>query len=282
MRNIILFFIKFSPLFLFLIYLTVGFFLLVENNPYQRHLYLTSANSASSSIYGVSSEIRSYFNLKSINDELSRRNSEIELENILLRKRLKDLADLGAPTLKEMKDSSRYSFVHAHVINNNTRYKRNYITIDKGSNDGIEQEMGVVDHNGIIGIVEIVGPHSSRVISLLNDQFRLSCKVKGNDYIGSLVWDGSNPKEAVLEELPRHSEIKTGDTIVTSGYSTVFPEGIPVGMVTGSLKNNDGNFNAFKIKLFTNYETLTSVQVVRDKLKDELKIIENVGLDSDK
>ncbi len=133
--------------------------------------------------------------------------------------------------------------------------------------------MGVVDQNGVVGIVNVVGDHSARVISLLNPKMRLSCKVKGREYFGSLVWDGKSPHEALLEEMPRHERFKKGDTIVTSGYSAVFPPDIPVGTIISHEKEHDDNFYALRIKLFTDFTTLSTVRVIRNSMIDELNMI---------
>ena len=131
--------------------------------------------------------------------------------------------------------------------------------------------MGVVDRNGIVGIVNVVGPHSARIISFLNSNLRISCKVKGYEQVGSLVWDGKKPDEAILEELPRHAVFNPGDTIVTSGYSTVFPEGVPVGVVLKNLEDYDENFFALRVKLFTDFSTLSTVRIIADNMKEELQ-----------
>ena len=211
--------------------------LLFRNSPYQHHVFLTSANSVVSGVYSASSSVTAYFNLKGINEDLQRRNTDLELEVLNLKRtidfyREKEYAD-SVPV-----DSSlqRYSFITAHVINNTITKSHNYITLNKGTEDGLRPEMGVVDQNGVVGIVNVVGPHSARVISLLNPFLRLSCKVKGHNHVGSLVWQGNDYTYAILEELPRHAEFQNGDTIVTSGYSTVFPEGVPVGVVEEGMK----------------------------------------------
>lgn len=245
--------------------------MLFNNNPYQHHIYLTSANSIAASIYKSANNVTGYFNLKEINEDLLKRNSDLELELINLRNKYRTYADYDSTSNID----SRYSFTLAHVINNSTLHQKNYITLDRGSLDGIEPEMGILDQNGIVGIVNIVGPHYSRAISLLNSMFRLSCKVKNHDYVGSLVWDGENPTQAILEELPRHSVYKKGDTIITSGFSTVFPEGIPVGTVIEEMKDYDENFHALKIKLFTNFETLNTVRIIKDNMRNEIKSVES-------
>ncbi|MDE7407585.1 MAG: rod shape-determining protein MreC, partial [Muribaculaceae bacterium] len=117
-------------------------------------------------------------------------------------------------------------------------------------------------------------PNTSRVISLLNSDMRLSCKVKGNDAFGSLVWDGRSPREAVLEELPRHVLFAMGDTVITSGYSVVFPEGIPVGVVLSHEKEDDDNFYSLRVRLLCDFATLSTVRVLSNPLKPEIQSVE--------
>lgn len=161
----------------------------------------------------------------------------------------------------------------AHVINNSISRPFNYITVNKGSRDGIRPELGVIDRNGVVGIVSNVGPGSSRVISLLNPHFRLSCKLKSTDYFGSLVWDGLAPDEALLEELPRHTNFAPGDTVVTSGYSAVFPAGLPVGVVMENESDRNQNFFTLRVRLLADFTTLGNVQVVINNRAEELRAL---------
>ena len=131
-----------------------------------------------------------------------------------------------------------------------------------------------MDQNGIVGIVNVVGDHTARLISVLNPYLRLSCKVKGESQVGSLVWDGKNPGEAVLEELPKHAKFVKGDTIVTSGFSSVFPEGVPVGTILSGSRDREDNFYSLRIKLFTDFSTLSTVRVIRDNMREELREVE--------
>lgn len=275
MRNLINFLFRYSAWILFIIYTVASCVLLFRNSPYQHHVFLTSANSVVSGVYSASSSVTAYFNLKGINEDLQRRNTDLELEVLNLKRtidfyREKEYAD-SVPV-----DSSlqRYTFITAHVINNTITKSHNYITLNKGTEDGLRPEMGVVDQNGVVGIVNVVGPHSARVISLLNPFLRLSCKVKGHNHVGSLVWQGNDYTYAILEELPRHAEFQNGDTIVTSGYSTVFPEGVPVGVVEEGMKEHDENFYALKVRLFTDFATLSTVRVIRDEMTDEINDLE--------
>ena len=133
--------------------------------------------------------------------------------------------------------------------------------------------MGFSDHNGVVGIVNVVVNHSARVISLLNPNLRLSCKVKGSDYFGSLIWDGKSPYYAILEEMPRHVQFEKGDTIVTSGYSSVFPEGINVGIITELQNEANDNFFSLKIQLSTDFTQLSTVRAFKNNFKEELNMI---------
>ena len=122
--------------------------------------------------------------------------------------------------------------------------------------------------------MNVVGDHTARLISVLNPYLRLACKVKGHNQVGSLVWDGKDPTEVILEELPKHSEFMPGDTIVTSGYSSAFPEGVPVGTVVSSSRDMEDNFYTLRVKLFTDFSTLSTVRVIRDNMRDELATVE--------
>ena len=275
MSELLKFFVKYSSWFLFVLYLVAGLALLFSRNPYQHHVYLSSANVVASGVYRATNNITSYFSLRDINEDLQRRNSDLELEIYKLQDVIRKYQEkVHADTMTTDPALSRYQFLIAHVINNSINHSHNYITIEKGRLDGIEPEMGVMDQNGIVGIVNIVGDHTARLISVLNPYLRLSCKVKGEAQVGSLVWDGRDPGEAILEELPKHAKFVKGDTVVTSGYSSVFPEGVPVGTIVSGSRDREDNFYTLRIKLFTDFSTLSTVRVIRDSMKDELKEVE--------
>lgn len=265
------------------VYITLSCILLFNGDPYHQSIYLTSANLVSSSVYRTSNNVTSYFNLKDANEDLNRQNALLQKELLAAQTRLQQLEDIRLAQNTPVDSSlARYDFIVAHVINNSINRANNYLTISKGSLDGIKPDMGVIDQNGIIGKVNVVGPHTSRVISLLNDNLKISCKVKGALQIGSLVWDGNDYREALLKELPRHSSFAVGDTVVTSGYSTSFPEGVPVGVIAQELKDYDENFYTLKIRLFTDFSQLSTVRVVVDYLSDELNEIETDEQPEDK
>ena len=271
MNNLLNFFVKHSSWFVFIIYVIASCVLLFRDNPYQQSVYLTSANALSATVYEGMSTVTDYFHLKGINDDLQRRNALLEQELVAMRAEVTDLRLLLPDTAQMQPRLRQFDYVLAHVISNSIAQTNNYITINRGSADGVKPEMGVVDKNGVVGIVNVVGRHSARVISLLNPHMRLSCKLRGSEYFGSMVWAGKSPGMAVLEELPTHLQYAGGDTIVTSGYSAVFPEGIIVGTVEGRARDDSESFVSLKVRLTTNFSQLSTVRVMTNNLADELR-----------
>ena len=276
MRNLIDFLIKYHAWVFFIIYVVISCVLLFNSNPYQRSVYFGSSNKLVSQVYQVSDAVTSYFGLRSVNEELLRENSKLELEVLNLKRQLQLHTDsIAADSIRRSEVSLHdYDFVIAHVINNSITHMDNYITLDKGSADGIAPEMAVVDQNGIVGIVTVVNEHNAVAISVLNTKLHISCKVKGTDCFGSLVWDGRNARYAMLEEMPRHVEFTPGDTIVTSGFSAVFPDGIMVGTIHDYAKQKDDNFYAMEVELSTDFHRLGTVRVLYNRAQQEQRKLE--------
>ena len=154
----------------------------------------------------------------------------------------------------------------------------NYITLDKGERDGIRPEMGVIDGNGIVGIVYQTSANYSVVIPVLNSKSSISCKIKRSDYFGFLKWDGGSSQYATIKDMPRHSLFSLGDTIVTSGHSAVFPGGIPVGTVEDMTDSHDGLSYLIKVKLFTDFARLNDVRVIaRKELEEQLELEQQIN-----
>ncbi|MDE7468484.1 MAG: rod shape-determining protein MreC [Muribaculaceae bacterium] len=283
MKELIAFISRYSKWLVLLFYTVISLMLLFRSDPFRHHLWLTSANTVSGAFYKVGHNITTFFSLKQVNEDLNARNAVLEAEVVNLRDQINTMRLAGFTDTMPTPDSvSHFNFIVANVINNSIHHPYNYITIDRGSLDGVKPEMGVIDHSGVVGTISAVGPHFSRVISLLNPNFRLSCKIKGSENFGSLVWDGIAPDEALLEELPRHTVYATGDTIITSGYSAVFPAGLPVGTIIDDGVNHNQNFFTLRIKLFADFARLSNVQVVVDNYRDELLEVEaNTIVNSD-
>lgn len=275
MRNLLNFLIKYNYWFLFLLLEVTSFVLLFRFNHYQQSVYFTSANGVSGRVYEVSGAISSYFNLKSVNGDLLDRNMLLEQRVAFLEK---TLIERGMDSVRlyslERLEPEAYRIFKANIIKNSLNRENNYMTLDRGTAEGIRPEMGVVDANGVVGIVYKTSPHYSLVISLLNSKSSISCKIVGSDYFGYLKWEGGDSRFAYLKDLPRHAEFNLGDTVVTSGYSTVFPEGVIVGTVDDMSDSHDGLSYLLKIKLATDFGKVSDVRVISRSGQEEQNALE--------
>ena len=263
----------------------ISIVLIYRNNIYQQNMMLTSANAVVGRISKSSSNIFSYFDLRKVNQELLERNSLLEMEVIRLREQVSskefDNKTFNQVFLKDtvLTDSifARdyiYKYITAGIVNNSTTYLKNYITINKGSKDGLRPDMGVVSSHGIVGIVATVRDNFSVIISLLNVKYMVSCKVHNTNITGPLSWKGGDTKYAYLEQLPTHAVFQKGDTVVTSGYSAAFPPGVMVGVIESFNMENDDNFYSLKVRLSTDFQSLNVLCVIDNKLQKEQKEIE--------
>jgi len=177
---------------------------------------------------------------------------------------LRNSPEMGETTLPGRK----YTYIPAQVISNSVNKQYNFVTIDRGSNHGIKPEMAVISPRGVVGVVYSVSANYATVISLLNRDFMLSVKIRKNNYFGPLAWEGINPEIASLTEIPYHVNVQKGDTIVTSGYSTIFPEGLLVGVVS-DFQIEKSNFYRINVELSEKFRQLTYVYVINNLLSDE-------------
>lgn len=275
MRNLLNFLIKYNYWFLFLLLEVTSFVLLFRFNHYQQSVYFTSANGVSGKVYEVSGGISSYFHLKSVNEDLLDRNMLLEQRVAFLEKTLieKGMDSARLYSLERLEPEA-YRIFKANVIKNSLSRENNYMTLDRGTAEGIRPEMGVVDANGVVGIVYKTSPHYSLVISLLNSKSSISCKIVGSDYFGYLKWEGGDSRFAYLKDLPRHAEFNLGDTVVTSGYSTVFPQGAIIGTVDDMSDSHDGLSYLLKIKLATDFGKVSDVRVISRSGQEEQNALE--------
>lgn len=272
MRKLLDFLLEKKHWFLLILFEVISFTLIYRNNSYQRSVMINSANYASGYVLSVAGYVQSYLNLRTINRNLQEQNGQMEMQLLDLQEQI-EVMQADTVTFKgAVSDSARifpFQFVIAEVVNNSISQLSNYITINKGRKDGIQPDMGVVSEQGVVGIVSNVSDHFSVIISLLNPKSKLSCKVLGNNSFGYLTWDGRDADYAILEELPRHAEFHKGDTIVTSGYSAIFPAGLIVGVVDDFYKERDDNFYALRVKLATSFSSLQHVRVIQNAYRNE-------------
>lgn len=275
MRNLLNFLIKYSTWFVFTFYVLISCILLVRNSKNHNSLYLSSANAVGEVVYGTASKISEYFGLLSVNQRLQESNAKLQNEVLNLRNEIAQYKVLLQDTAAAW-TQNRFNYIGASVINNSTRHPRNYFTINRGTSDGVQSGMGIIDQSGIVGIVDVAGKHTARAISVLNQTQHFSAKIKGTPYIGSLTWRGEDPSVTYLEEVPRHAKYHIGDTIVTSGFSTTFPEGIDIGTIIGRVKTHDDTFYVLKVRLASNFKQLGTVRIIKDELKHELDSIQRI------
>ena len=270
MRNLLNFFLKYNYWFLFILLEVISFALLFRFNNYQGSAFFISSNQVAGMAYEAANNVTGYFHLKSINDDLVQKNVELELQMECLRSALMELTS-DSTGLERMKSDALkgYDIYRANVINNSLTHVDNYITLDKGENDGIRSEMGVINGSGVVGIVYHTSANYSVVIPILNSKSSISCKIKRSDYFGFLKWDGGSSEYATVKDMPRHSLFSLGDTIVTSGHSAVFPGGIPIGTVEDMSDSHDGLSYLLKVKLFTDFGRLNDVRVIAQKGQEE-------------
>lgn len=270
MRNLLNFFVKYNYWFLFILLEMISFVLLFRFNNYQGSAFFTSSNQVAGMVYETANNVTGYFHLKTINDELVQKNVELELQVEHLRSALMELK-MDSTGIERMKSDALlgYDLYRANVINNSLTHTDNYITLNKGENDGVRSEMGVISGSGVVGIVYQTSPNYSVVIPILNSKSSISCKIKRSDYFGFLKWDGGSSQYATVKDMPRHSLFTLGDTIVTSGHSAVFPGGIPIGTVEDISDSHDGLSYLLKVKLFTEFGRLNDVRVIAKKEQEE-------------
>ena len=211
------------------------------------------------------------------NKELTDRNILLEQELKYLRLKLakKDISKISQDSLL-----SSLKLIDAEVVSNSLTRLENFITINKGSWDGVRKDMGVASGSGVVGVVYLVGIHYSVIIPVLNSKSNISCSIQGRNYFGYLHWNGGSKDIAYLDDIPRHAKFKIGDKIVTSGYSSIFPSGILVGKILHVYNSADGLSFRLAIKLSTDFGNLRNVCVIDDKSIQEKKDVIDAAEDS--
>ena len=265
MKNLLHFIVRFHFTIIFVVIEIFCMLLLVSYNNYQKTEFLNSSNAVSGNLYEKVSSTTDYLTLAETNEELNKEN--VRLKNILA-----DSYKMSVDSSIFYNDSlyqQQYIFRTAKIINNSVNKQLNYITLDKGEINGIKPEMAVVTIHGVVGVVKSVSKNFSTVISLLNSRISVSAKIKKNDYFGSLTWDGKNYKTGRLFEIPVHVAIQVGDTIVTSGFSSIFPEGLLLGTIQEVLPSSGGNFHELIIAFTNDFKGLSYVKVIGDLMKTE-------------
>ena len=271
MQQIIYFFQKFKYFLFFLFLEFIALTLTFNNLNFHKSKFVNSANSVTGIFYTTLSNSKEYLSLKSKNQSLQEENTK--LKNDLEKNKLFFSTDISV--IDTVKYHQKYTYTEAKIINNNYSKPHNFLTINRGLNEGIVKEMAVINRRGIIGITENVSNNYTRVQSILNKNSNINARLKGNTaYFGTLKWNSIDYNTVQLHDIPRQAPLKIGDTIETGGKSTIFPEGIPIGTVSKINKRNTAN-SKINVTLFNDMSNLENVYIVKNLHKQEIQLLEN-------
>lgn len=278
MFNLVQIFLRLSGFFVFLILEVICFTLVVKKNQSQQAIYTNSVNQASGLIDETTSGIYQYFSLDNENYRIARENTRL-MERMLNAgidtTGVLDTAHVDSLNLK-------YTFLNAKIIKNSIRERHNYLMLDVGRKDGVEPHSGVITADGVVGIVRKVSGNYAEAMSILHRQMRISAKVKSKDFFGSLTWNDPSEKNLFdLGDIPKHANVEVGDTIVTSGYSNIFPEGITLGIVEKKGIESGSYFYNIKVRSKLDMTKVQHVYVVQNLHRKEQEELEKAVLAED-
>jgi rod shape-determining protein MreC len=285
MQTLILFLYRIRAFLLFIVLEVVCLWLIFSTQPYQRAGYFNSANQWSGAMMEASSSVEEYLSLKDQNLLLAAENARIRKELATLQSQeerdwldsLSSKEALRSDTLvPDSLTEPPYSFIPAKVINQSIRNRQNYLTLNRGSADGLEVDMGVIHPSGVVGKIKYVSRHYATVTSLLHTEVLTSARINRNNALGSVRWEGLDPSEARLLYIPRHIQVQEGDTVSTTGFSGIYPEGTPIGIVKLVGTGSDATYLDIKLELLTTFNQLIWVEVVNTLNRVEVDSLETL------
>lgn len=271
MRSLLNFLARYNNLIIFLILEGLSVYFLATRNSYHNTRVMFGIRGLTHSIEMKVSNTRAYLNLRDVNQALAS-------ENIALKNSIERLVKAENSTFFSVSDSvykQQYIHTSATVIDNSINKQKNFFTVNKGRLQGVAVDMAVTSGDGVSGVIVGCSDNYSLAMSVLNLDFRLSARLKSNGYYGSLNWDGGNYRKAVLSEIPQHVPVNVGDTVETTGYSAIFPEGLMVGTVS-DFEKLGGDFYKITITLATDFKKLHFVDIIGNMKKSEQIELQNL------
>lgn len=247
--------------------------LIIHHNDYPKSSVISAANSAVAAQQEAESHVVGYFSLRAKNDALNEENAQLREQVAMLQNLVEDSLTKAAAAY-----ANSFRYIPAKVVQMEHRMSYNYLTINRGERDGLRVGMGVRSSEGAIGIVCTVGARYSLVLPIIHTRSRVSCMFSHNGYVGTLVWPGDNDHYAMLEDVALHVEVAPGDTLLTSGMTTAFPRGIPVGIVDKCYVKDGDSYYTIRVRLAADFRRVNYVQVIDNRSEAELKQLKN-GLD---
>lgn len=275
MKEIIKLILKYHFTIIFILLEVLSFSLIVLHNNYQRTVFSGYTASFFGTIHAVVAEVDDYFGLKAINRNLVAENTDLRNKIEELNAYLHRHGGDSIQILNSAEDAE-YVYQTAEMVKADFNRTKNYITINKGKEDGVLPEMAVCTGESVVGMVQNVSNHYATVLPLINTNLRISAKLKKNGYYGSLQWDGNDYRYSYLNDIPFHVDVVPGDTIVTSGFSYIFPEGKLIGFVE-SVNKETANFLSVKVKLATDFKKISDVYVIANTQKEEQQELEDMN-----
>lgn len=270
MQQIINFVVRNKNFLLFFLLFSISFSLIVQSHTYHKSKFINSANFFTGGIYKSVHGISQYFNLKTENQKLLEENKQ--LRSILFNQNTNTLKTTYADTAKY---DQRFKLVPAEVYKNSYSNTNNYLTINKGTKDSIKLDFGVMTSKGIVGIVDNVSKHYARVMSILNTNSRINAQLKKSNHIGSLIWNTESAERVQIKDISKFAPVAKGDTIITGGESTIFPKGIPIGVISDFSLDVGGDTYTINVKLFNDMTNIGHVYIIENLEAYEIKSLQN-------
>lgn len=275
MQGLFQFIYNYRAFLLFVLLEVLCGWLIVRNNTYQGAAFFNSSNQYAAKLMQASRDVTDYLYLKDHNRQLAAENARLQAEYAKL-----SLSKPQGPAGYALDSTltAQYNFIAARVVNNTTRFAHNHLTIDKGSLDGIKPGMGVISPEGVIGVVKSCSPHYATLVSVLHTEMQVSSQLKKNGQIGTAKWTGRDAGEIGLQYIPRHLEVKKGDTVVTSSYNSIFPQGVMVGTIKEARNEGPETFHEIDLNLSVNFNRLSYVYVIENYFKAEQDSLEKATI----
>jgi rod shape-determining protein MreC len=258
-------------LILFLLFEGIALYLVVTSNSYHNSRVIKGVHGITRVVEETITNARTYLNLYETNTNLA-------MENVALRNSIERMIKKESQLFFSVSDTIRqqqYIYTTGEIVNNSINKQKNFFTLSKGKKQGVNIDMAVVSPEGVAGIIVGSSDNFSVGMSLLNIDFRLSCRMKSRGYFGSLTWDGKDYRYAVLNEIPQHVTVNVGDTIETTSFSAIFPEGIMVGTVS-DFEKTGGDFYKIRILLSTDFKKLNYISIIGNLKKTEQQDLEKM------
>ncbi len=241
-----------------------SFSFIIKHNRYQGSKIINGTNQVTGSFFTGANNVSDYFKLSAINRELSEEIAKLKTTSI---------NQINIADSIVIQPDTNYRFISAKVINNSTNRRSNYLMLNKGSNHGIEADMGVVSNKGIVGIVIGVSENYCTLMSVIHKNAKISAKIKKNLQLINLIWNENSYKNGTLTDIPTHINLKKGDTIITSGFSLIFPEGIMIGTFENYKTDKGESLNSAVLNFSTDFNNLNYVYVIQNiNKKEQIKL----------